>query len=1384
MGVARWFNRWPERSAYQLFASLITLLERHAAVHPVVQAWRDHLVEMAARCRLKSRALLVATLRHGTMSSDLQVRAIKRLAQISRTAKAIEEAIRVPAHHERGLVDALIFVAIRAARLGLSEDAAAIVGGIGLARPHQYVYEPYWSSEPAVEQFVLAAGVRAAVARRSPSLLDIAPRELVDAVPASTRKRGPRAFEAKLDNILNEPSNDRSGKKRLRKPRLDYSAREQARTVLRHRVRPMLAWTALASDLIRSDDPAAMLLTAIDNLGAFVKVAENYPYRDGQVYAARTGFIVLFAAADAVGAFTAQTAEALVRWLIESPIKSIDILTSTVARLSRYLDAQHAALLLAQHTDTLIAIETDVGKRIAAYGMLARSVWLISPAEARAYFRRGLDMADAIGSDDWERARELVGFAAHYTGPPLAPATVHAFARICELNLPEEVEKFDWVSYGRALSRIANVGALAIVSRLADRDRVSLQWSLPPLLTALGVDGFLPLELAAALVGLDEPTEAWDWHLADLAGALLPKLPAVRREDFAAMLVLELDREHQASPPRETLDRLIAAVETHLPSLSPSLERLRLLRAEIDRTEQRPVTAPLATLLTRDDHEPADLDPAIDLADPAAIDAALAALQPDEYGRRWTSRLLSRMAERARGTDERRRFLQSVVAANVPDLSDKIWGIQEAVAEWRQQSVAIRDDLPTLCQQLAARHANELIGSGWEANSRLHDLIRLLGRPGSELVPTIVAALREHTEEVSGANWLAFAKLLALVATPVAIGNALERFVLRSTDNLPDDLGDGAWHDGLAVASDPQTAVACLLWCRLGAPDAGSRWRAAHAVRRVIALGRTDVLHAVIGWLERPDAGAFQDRKLPFFQMHAKLWLLIALARVAYDTPAAVATVRGTLEAVAFDEGFPHTVMRHFAAKALAGLAQAFDPADRAALRDQLRAVNVPTIPAVRERPGRGDFYARRPKDCPEPPDRFRFEYDFEKYQVDGLARVFGVSVWVVGDACHKWIRRWDTCITHMYDCPRRGARGEFGSDDHHGGSFPQRDRYGGYLAWHALMLTAGQFLVTRPVTDDSWYDNPWPDWLAEHTLSRRDGLWLADGTDLFPAEMRRPVVTQSDVEDEASPLPVDAPALAPLAGLDQRLGLGDTLIVDGHWNSTDKVDVTISSVLTDDAEARVVAVALAAGDPFFQWLPREDGRFQPHEGHKANSVRPWIAEQDHVELHLDRHDPYATPTALRRTWPTDTIVDELKIRSDDAFKRTWRGSRDVVVLRAEAWGVTGGSGQYAWSSTGTRLSCRTDALQTLLASRGAGLVVLVKAQKYIKEQRGDGAFATKTLVFWVDARGVHPVRAIPKAVRRALRSLTKDERTQLEGRLAVVRRHMAGAGRRMRKKV
>jgi hypothetical protein len=154
---------------------------------------------------------------------------------------------------------------------------------------------------------------------------------------------------------------------------------------------------------------------------------------------------------------------------------------------------------------------------------------------------------------------------------------VHTFARICELNLPHEEENFVWVSFGRALSRLAGSAALAIVSRLADRGRASLRWSLPPLLTALVADGHLPPMLAACLIGLDEPTETWSWRLGDFAAAVLPKLSSADAELVLATMLVEIDRTDLAAPSYETVDRLIAIAEPRLPASSPSLDRLRQL---------------------------------------------------------------------------------------------------------------------------------------------------------------------------------------------------------------------------------------------------------------------------------------------------------------------------------------------------------------------------------------------------------------------------------------------------------------------------------------------------------------------------------------------------------------------------------------------------------------------------------------------------------------------------------------------------------------------------------------------------------------------------------------------------------------------------------------
>ena len=65
----------------------------------------------------------------------------------------------------------------------------------------------------------------------------------------------------------------------------------------------------------------------------------------------------------------------------------------------------------------------------------------------------------------------------------------------------------------------------------------------------------------------------------------------------------------------------------------------------------------------------------------------------------------------------------------------------------------------------------------------------------------------------------------------------------------------------------------------------------AHSLRTASRLGRTDVIYAVIVKFGMKDAGPFHAQESPFFYLHAQLWLLIALARIALDDPGAVVSI-------------------------------------------------------------------------------------------------------------------------------------------------------------------------------------------------------------------------------------------------------------------------------------------------------------------------------------------------------------------------------------------------------------------------------------------------------------------------------------------------------------
>jgi hypothetical protein len=1368
--VIRWLEYWNEDYAYNLSVHIASLLERHAAISETARHLRERLFQRASRCRSKSRAFFAVLLQDSSLQSEQTRPLLVRLTRLSSDKKSPVDHW-FSGRHQFTLIDSLLSAATKAVRLGMESEARLILDSVGLRRPRLSEFDSDFGDAKAIQRFVQAASIRAAIEKRSPTLLDISPEEIDSQILAAGSRKTAGRYDKAVEALLKQKEVKRTKRPSKRKKKgFSNTEREKALTTLTHRVRPLISFAAALTKVIRNSATESDVSAAIDLMVTEVAADSSYPYRFRSRYFANVCFPSLFGTLDSLGTFSENSALELSSWLMNTPAARGGDTTYVISRLARREPTRLASFRLGQHIASELSTETDTSSRINGYGALARAMWLASKAEAQAYFRRGLEFADALGSGDYDKITELNEFAARYAGPPLPAEITHSFARLCELNLPDEASKFAWSAYGRAMSRICGTGTLVVLSRLADRGKVDLGYSMPSLITALVKDSRLAPELAVSLIGLDEPIETWVWVLADFLDAVLPLVVEEQREHVMKIVLCELDRKNQGSYHRETLDRLNSIAQEYLTTESESRSAIAALTARFGLSSS-PSNGHEPPLKESNSPFTPEILAGISPTNPNAIDTALDDNRQKDTSSRWATRLLMDLGRSIQNVDDRRAFLETICETKIPTGSEKLTAISELTNEWRTTSTAISDLVPDLAKRLAASHVSELVDSDWNSSYVLRTLIKFSGGSGVDLVPIVVEGLRDRAQFVSSMTWLRFATVMASSASGSAIRSALEHFVSKSATSLPPDLGDGMYRANLAAPTSDVEIVAGLLWMRLGSPSAKERWRAAHAVRRIVKMGRSDVLGVLIARINSSNAGPFQDHKLPFFHMHARLWLFIALSRIAVDSPELISSFRAVLEEATVDPTFPHVLYRHFGGLALGRIAQTLPAGDKKSELKALSEVNVSPWPIdKRSRQFNTDTQAPRAARTADQSDEFYFDYDFGKYQLNDIAQMFRLPQWKVEDHCRKWIRKWSPTVNSMHFCPRRHADSLDRTDSW---SAPSHDRFGGYLAWHALMLTTGELLRTNRVVDFfSYREDPWKEWLIEHVVSGPEGLWSSDGTDPFPFDVNR---SYPSTECDEDGVPNDLRVLGSIANLTADLQLGKNLVVDGHWRSNEKIEFSVQSVIVAECEAFNVGLAAILSRPYFRYLPRADNHSYNAESAIAKLVRTWIVE-DSSSLKLDRHDPYCASTALGRPRPTEEIVNETGLKLDDPFKRKWSQENGQSVFEGQAWGSKRGEGRYETEDEGRRLLCNTNFLKDFLAKGASQLVLLVHAQKYLEKPRSEGvdSFRVESLLAIVSPKGgVKLLRRIPKRARTAISKLSKYDRDNFELRFNAIRKAM-----------
>ncbi|MFM0006215.1 hypothetical protein PQR57_35160 [Paraburkholderia dipogonis] len=300
------------------------------------------------------------------------------------------------------------------------------------------------------------------------------------------------------------------------------------------------------------------------------------------------------------------------------------------------------------------------------------------------------------------------------------------------------------------------------------------------------------------------------------------------------------------------------------------------------------------------------------------------------------------------------------------------------------------------------------------------------------------------------------------------------------------------------------------------------------------------------------------------------------------------------------------------------------------------------------------------------------------------------------------------------------GGRPAFGRRHIHGIT-AEHHSYGEHLCWHALHAVAGEHLASYPVIRRPYdEDDPWGQWLGRRVLTRSDGLWLADGTDLRPLETR---INLREIRDEGVVLTGDQQKLLSLLGIENAVG--EWLVVDGDWQSIDGISAYVQSALVPAKTSMKIATQLAKEDPFQAFLPR----LEPYDDDGHGSVRshapfmPWVVHSN-TEAGLDEPDSLGVAGAMQRARLSKTANAFRSLNCGDPFGRVWTDPSGEVIVRSDAWCQHPERGDGGRTS-GTRLRCRSNFVGEFLAANKAHLLLLIVLRRY------EAGFGDRPSQFW-----------------------------------------------------
>jgi len=965
-------------------------------------------------------------------------------------------------------------------------------------------------------------------------------------------------------------------------------------------------------------------------------------------------------------------------------------------------------------------IKGDGPDAIAArYIGLARAVLTVDISDARVYFDHAIDIASKFGDEVVQRWEAFVGLAEQASDKTVTPNSLaYRFIRCAEVVGDSAAREKYWSRNDamRVCTKMSPGLGLSTVSRWRDRDIGTFQYELMATIKQLQVTGQIDSSVAWSMSRFFSRQKDERFLNRCLAKTDSQLIRRTILEDDIRLLRIEsvVDISYWSKirliaeewiDDKEWIKQSFSFLDDVVPVQPVREEQVDLGSRETDSSVNWEDTFRGVDMLTTDGF------------------AELLTRHRKQIGdKRYGNPERDLLTECVNRLDPAKlvEFIDTLLASLLVNQYD-VQGVLEAIPVAWKQKVSFSSKWNAIIRKFSERYAFELTNS-----YRFDSLVRST-KANDELKTIITEGINTgliNAKDIdSGETFFAYVKLSARCVTEADARHLLDYALQRFEQHIDQDAGDGEWSGWLEVQDNINHNLAGVIWSALGSPRATERWNAAHCVRALIELNCSVVLHELMMWAQHNKVDAFGSHLFPFYNLHARQYLLIALARASKNHPDRLIKYNSLLKKYALESD--HLLIQKFASDTCLNIESAFSGTFDAQTTEALSYTTKSKFPLrdEKKRQYQTESYWHANKLIDENVE-YHFAWDFDRYWYQPLADVFGIpekqiEYLAAAVLVTEWKKDYDG--KHQSD-PRVGIWNSNSSERetwHDHGRYPKADNLDFYLCYHAMLVVAGRLLQKMPVLSSQYEDgNAWENWLSRHLLTRTDGKWLADHRDALPA------VRPSWMFAERQSLEEWKAAISEMDFINCLTPVENNgwITVKGGWHEK-KSEHTETFYITSACVSKTTSDALlrawtTASDPHDYKVPdyeEEDMEFDLG----IFKLTGWIIDP-HNERELDEYDPYADKVQYPSYRVGQSILDILKLRSDKDGKR-WFNEKEKCVITCASWTSAHSERDEEADQAGMRISAELLSVRELCKSLDCELIIEVSITRKLSYGRHMG---------------------------------------------------------------